>query len=93
MHGAGAHRSGATRHRGGTEPRDKGWLELHRWGTWGEAMDETGTDLPGPRFLRVAKEEGGTDQEAQNCEQRCDGMAQRARLVPVPSGDNDFKRM
>jgi hypothetical protein len=56
-------------------------------------MDETGTDLPGPRFLSVAKEEGGTDQEAQNCEQRCDGMTQRARLVLIPSGDNDFKRM
>ena len=53
-------------------------MELWWWRTGGEAMDETGTDLPGPRLLNMAKEEGGADQEAQAREQSCHGMTQRA---------------
>jgi hypothetical protein len=40
-----------------------------------------------------AQEEGGANQEAQAREQRCYGMTQRAGLMPVPSGVDDFKRV
>jgi hypothetical protein len=56
-------------------------------------MDETGTDVPWPRFLSRAEEEGRADQEAQGREQSCYGMTQRAGLVLIPSGVNDFKRV
>ncbi|MGH8065859.1 MAG: hypothetical protein ACRERE_11645 [Candidatus Entotheonellia bacterium] len=68
-------------------------MELYRWGTRGKAMDEIGVAQPWQGSPRMSEGEVGADKEAQGHEQRCHGVAQRTRMVPVYSGINDLERM
>jgi hypothetical protein len=68
-------------------------MELYRWGTRGKAMDEIAMAQPWQGIPRMSEGEVGADKEAQGHEQRCHGVAQRTRMVPVYSGINGLERM